>query len=226
MGCNSSTAATGKAKGKTPEAKAEGLEKPSLVEPQQGEPQKQPPKEEAEKEASGDKSGEDAGAPDAEAELLFKKYGEQELRVTIIMAKDLRNADFLPGSGKSDPFCVCEVKAKPQLKFQTPVVDDTLSPIWNHEGSFENFSAGDSLVFTVSDKDLLGTATLLRGTFENGFDGDLPFGEKGKESSASLHVRVAPLTPIIPESIEVPILEVPSDSAAPQGHGFLCCCTA
>jgi hypothetical protein len=225
MGCTSSTSA--KAHGPAP--KAEEPQASNILEPPQEEPQKAAPTEEPKtQEPPAKEAEEEAVEPDPEAEKLFAKYGEQSLKITIVSAKDLRNADFVPGSGKSDPYCVCEVKRKPQLKFQTPVIDDMLNPTWDHQDRFEKFSAGDSLVFTVFDKDvvgsdLLGDATLERGTFEHGFEGDLPLDGKGKGPSASLRVRVEALVAIEQEAIEVPILEPASEGAAPAPKGFFCC---
>merc|ERR1712008_325869 len=38
---------------------------------------------------------------------------EKPLRITIVGAAGLLDGDFMPGSGKSDPFCTCELLDKP-----------------------------------------------------------------------------------------------------------------
>jgi Ca2+-dependent lipid-binding protein len=204
----------------------------TIGEPPREEPQKEaPPEEPKAAEPASKEAVEEAVEPDPEAEKLLAKYGgEQTLKITIVSAQDLRNADFIPGAGKSDPFCVCEVKRKPELRFQTPVVNDQLNPSWGHEGCFEKFSAGDSLRFIVSDQDVvgadfLGEATLERGTFEHGFEGHLPLDVRGKgPETSSLHVRVEALVPIQREgeSTEVPILEA-EEGAVHQPKGLFCC---
>merc|ERR1719362_1030623 len=78
--------------------------------------------------------------------------GEQSLLVNIMNARGLYNADgFL--AGKSDPYCICLVPEKPDLKFQTAVIANCLDPEWNHTGRIEGFQAGDSLEFQVWDSD-------------------------------------------------------------------------
>jgi len=83
---------------------------------------------------------------------MMMASGEQTLLVSIINAQGLYNADgFL--AGKSDPYCICLVPEKPDLKFQTAVISNCLDPEWNHTGRIEGFQAGDSLEFQVWDSD-------------------------------------------------------------------------
>lgn len=126
------------------------------------------------------------------------------LRVTVVGARGLRNADWL---GKSDPYCVCEVRGKPDAKsrFQTPVIDDCLEPVWDHAGEIADFGSGDELMFTVMDQDtggradLLGKAVLTSAAFDSsGFDGELPLFEAGKDG-AFVHVRVHPAETYVPD---------------------------
>jgi len=78
--------------------------------------------------------------------------GEQSLLVNIMNARGLYNADgFL--AGKSDPYCICLVPEKPDVKFQTAVIANCLDPEWNHTGRIDGFQAGDSLEFQVWDSD-------------------------------------------------------------------------
>merc|ERR1711963_624516 len=51
--------------------------------------------------------------------------------VNIVNARGLRNADWI---GKSDPYCICEVKGKADVMIQTSVVDSDMNPEWNYKG--------------------------------------------------------------------------------------------
>jgi len=48
----------------------------------------------------------------------------QKVMVTVVCARNLRNADFV---GASDPYCVCNIPTKPDCKLQTPMMRD---PPW------------------------------------------------------------------------------------------------
>lgn len=120
------------------------------------------------------------------------------INVKIEGARGLRNADGLPGQGLSDPYCTCEVPYKPCSKFATSVVNDTLEPQWDHLAEVAEYTAGDSLLFTVWDKDwdrddLLGYAilTLSEEAYTSGFDGELRLLEAGDGIDAHLKVVVA-----------------------------------
>mmetsp|Transcript_74153 Transcript_74153/g.186861 ORF Transcript_74153/g.186861 Transcript_74153/m.186861 type:complete len:285 (+) Transcript_74153:2-856(+) len=81
------------------------------------------------------------------------EYNQRALlpvHVKVERAKGLRNADWL---GTSDPYCVCEVKGKPETKFETQTITDTLEPNWNYEQEVFGFTKADSLIFTLWDKD-------------------------------------------------------------------------
>ncbi|CAK0873360.1 unnamed protein product [Prorocentrum cordatum] len=114
--------------------------------------------------------------------------GVHRLRVSVVSAKGLRNADWF---GKSDPYCICEVPGSLQSRFTTDVVDDCLEPVWNKTVEFD-WHRGAPLEFTVMDKDvwpkeddLLGRATLpSERFFPFGFDGDLPLAMSGWASIA------------------------------------------
>jgi len=131
--------------------------------------------------------------------------GATPLKVTIISARGLRDADWMPGSGTSDPYCICEIPDKPNAKFQTPVVDNNEAPVWNYEEIMEEYAVGDNLVFTVYDQDTvgkgdcLGTVTLAsEHFFPDGFEGDVPLNDAGKGVEAFLTVRVEPQAPALP----------------------------
>uniref|UniRef100_A0A7S4PU83 C2 domain-containing protein n=1 Tax=Alexandrium monilatum TaxID=311494 RepID=A0A7S4PU83_9DINO len=124
------------------------------------------------------------------------------LKVTIVSASGLRNADHLPGQGVSDPYCVCSIPGKPRSRIWTKVIDNNLNPVWNHEEKFHGFAVGDSLDFRVYDKDVgmsddfLGKAKLVGKQFyPRGFDGELELQEAGKGIHATLRVKVEVLGP-------------------------------
>lgn len=104
----------------------------------------------------------------------------RRLSVTIVGAQGLRDADWLPGTGKSDPYCVCEVPGKRHTRFRTEVIANTLEPVWNKTCEFD-YTPNDPLEFIVFDKDVwpksddfLGKAVLLgEKFFPYGFDGEL-----------------------------------------------------
>ncbi|CAE8616757.1 unnamed protein product [Polarella glacialis] len=119
------------------------------------------------------------------------------LSIELVSARGLR-ADLLPGMGKSDPYCTCEIAGKPHTQLKTKVIDDTLDPVWNHTSSMGGYAVGDSLEFAVWDSDsfksddLLGRATLSSSRFQDAcFDGELELREAGKNIKAFLRVRVA-----------------------------------
>lgn len=107
------------------------------------------------------------------------------LKITVVGARNLRNADILNGTGTSDSFCICEIPGKHRSRFQTPVMTDCVNPVWNHLADL-NFNLGDSLKFTLYDKDwaakeLLGDVTLKASQFyPAGFSGELELENNGK----------------------------------------------
>ncbi|CAE8657475.1 unnamed protein product [Polarella glacialis] len=131
-------------------------------------------------------------------ERLRKEQNQlTRLSIELVSARGLR-ADLLPGMGKSDPYCTCEIAGKPHTQLKTKVIDDTLDPVWNHTSSMGGYAVGDSLEFAVWDSDsfksddLLGRATLSSSRFQDAcFDGELELREAGKNIKAFLRVRVA-----------------------------------
>ena len=71
------------------------------------------------------------------------------VRVTIVGAKDLRQADLL---GHSDPYCICSIPGKKQSQCQTPVIQDSQEPVWNYTYDFLDFAPGDTLQFLAFDE--------------------------------------------------------------------------
>jgi len=108
----------------------------------------------------------------------------------------------VPGTGKSDPYCICEVLARPDAtKVETPVINDTCNPTWDHEAEITGFQPGDVLVFKVYDKDVgksdfLGTVSLESEKFyPGGFEGEVPLADGGKGIEAFLKLKI-PSVPV------------------------------
>eukprot|EP00930_Biecheleria_cincta_P080052 TRINITY_DN6813_c0_g2_i1.p1 TRINITY_DN6813_c0_g2~~TRINITY_DN6813_c0_g2_i1.p1 ORF type:complete len:467 (-),score=75.23 TRINITY_DN6813_c0_g2_i1:64-1443(-) len=84
------------------------------------------------------------------------------LRVYIHSASGLRDADACGDlRDLSDPYCVCEFQ---NSQFQTHVVDNSLDPVWEFEGTLESPEAafaGDTLKFLVFDDDADDVTTLM-----------------------------------------------------------------
>lgn len=123
--------------------------------------------------------------PDGDAKP--RHSNPMQLRVTILSASNLRNADFGLGQGTSDPYCVFQVVGKPASMAKTSVDYNTQFPVWNHELFVSNFTEHDKLEFTVYDEDFgkqddfLGRAVLDADQFlSTGFDGSLTLEDAGK----------------------------------------------
>mmetsp|Transcript_18737 Transcript_18737/g.58894 ORF Transcript_18737/g.58894 Transcript_18737/m.58894 type:complete len:826 (+) Transcript_18737:49-2526(+) len=125
----------------------------------------------------------------------------QPLRVLVIGARGLRNADWLPGAGKSDVYCVCSIVGKSHATSTTATCDDTLTPVWNHDFELAHYQIGDSLKFDLMDSDVscikkddhLGTALLPSSSFyPHGFDGELRLSDSGDGVQAYLKVHIPP----------------------------------
>jgi len=151
-----------------------------------------------------------------------------KVRVIVNSAKGLRNADWV---GKSDPYCICEVVGKEDVKFATPSVDDNLNPQWSHEAELVGYQVLDGLTFTVKDKDpvkpddILGSVTLPYESFRNGFDGELQLTGTAEGITSTLQLKVemgdkADETPKQPETENQDVSEAASpaatDAASPQ----------
>jgi len=118
------------------------------------------------------------------------------LRMTIVSARGLRVADWTSGEGKSDPYCICELKGKSRAsKIQTQVVEHDLDPAWNHEGVLNDYTVGDSLVFKIYDVDyiLLGSLELPSNRFHpHGFEGELHLKDAGEDGTGVLSLKIEP----------------------------------
>ncbi|CAE8686657.1 unnamed protein product [Polarella glacialis] len=115
-----------------------------------------------------------------------------DLEVSIVKARGLRDADWLPGSGRSDPFCTCEITGKPATRIQTQVINDQLDPEWNFVGKVSGFRQSDSLYFAIQDDDagtaddlLAGLEMLASEVLAKGFEGELQL-RAGRDSAELL----------------------------------------
>jgi len=123
------------------------------------------------------------------------------LKVVIVSARGLRNADWMPGSGLSDVYCVCTIVHKPHSAVRTQVCRDTLCPVWNYQTTMRDYAVGDTLHFAVMDKDCnllkaddsLGSATLSSSSFQPaGFEGELALSHSGQAELPYLRVKILP----------------------------------
>ncbi|CAE8711381.1 unnamed protein product [Polarella glacialis] len=80
----------------------------------------------------------------------LRAAGPNRIRVTLLSATGLKDADWI---GKSDPFCSCRILPNTEPEFQTSVIKDSTSPVWNHEHIVAQYFAGDKLEFTIFDQD-------------------------------------------------------------------------
>lgn len=115
--------------------------------------------------------------------------------IEVIGARGLRNADWMIGQGKSDCYCTCTIDG--QQKLRTPIVKDSLDPVWEYEAELKERQPGQHLDLAVFDKDLgmnsdfLGKARLLASHFEReGFHGELQLEDSGTDGQAFLKVKV------------------------------------
>lgn len=162
------------------------------------------------------------------------------LRLTIVSARHLRNADIgLPWSSNvSDPYCICEIQGKPLSRTVTEVIKNNLDPVWNQHAAFADFKVGDTLLFTVWDKDtfksddLLGRASLSSEQFHpSGFDDELLLSdagfEKRKKRKAFLKIKIEEATPKGPPTgsfgsqTSEDSSKRPSEPASPSGTANL-----
>mmetsp|Transcript_48212 Transcript_48212/g.153901 ORF Transcript_48212/g.153901 Transcript_48212/m.153901 type:complete len:413 (+) Transcript_48212:103-1341(+) len=136
---------------------------------------------------------------ESEATEVNGPLGFSPLRVTIVSARDLRNADWW-GMGAPDPYCICEIAGKPLSRTLTKAIKNNRSPVWDHEAEFADYEAGDALSFYVWDEDLwkrddlLGVTSLQNSQFHpRGFEGELRLSQTGKQP-AYLTVTVDKVT--------------------------------
>lgn len=123
----------------------------------------------------------------------------EALQVTIVGARGLRDADWVPFAGSSEPYCVCEIIGKPHSRHETHGHKQGKDPVWNFTTEFAHFSEGDALRFTIFDRhfikkdDILGQVTLSGDRVATGFSGSLELEKAGRGSEAAyIEVAVCP----------------------------------
>jgi len=92
-----------------------------------------------------------------------------QLQVTVEAASGLQKQRGGVLASRPSSYVIIEVAGKQELRFQTPVVKHSLSPVWNFSVAIDNFDMGDTLQFTLMDSNtwprtdkLLGKAFLTR----------------------------------------------------------------
>jgi len=145
-------------------------------------------------------------SPEAEvvaktATPLEDKVSSSKASIKVYGCRGLRNADWswLPGTTNlSDAYVICtEKKANQETTtlLQTKTIPNSLEPIFDQEFDVD-FADESTLEFTVYDKDplkpddLLGRAILKRADLVNGFNGELPLEDAGKNIKAYIKILV------------------------------------
>jgi hyperpolarization activated cyclic nucleotide-gated potassium channel 2 len=147
-----------------------------------------------EKRLSGSSQGA-TGSPKKKAGRFGKVKDMPWLRVQIIGARSLRNADIL---GRSDPYTECFIPGRPGTKYTTEVQWNTLNPTWNERHEIHHYTAGLPLRFEVYDKDdwpgtddFLGAVELKSPDFyPNGFDGEIELKDESRPLEAQAFLRI------------------------------------
>jgi Ca2+-dependent lipid-binding protein len=120
-----------------------------------------------------------------------------KVKLTVVSATGLRAADWSLRGGSSDPFCIFQLRGKPETKGQTKHISKSLAPEWNEEHEVPDFSKGDSVDFEVFDydkgsaADSLGKCSLPASDFDKpgGYEGTIRLAEAGKGQNAFLKVK-------------------------------------
>lgn len=118
-----------------------------------------------------------------------------KLTVVIVSARDLRDADWMTGG--SDPYCVCEIRDKPDTMVKTQVINGTSNPVWQFVADIPDYEEGDELYFKVFDQDygkdddFLGHCLLDHEHLHpHGFIGEVLLEEAGKGVQARLNLCI------------------------------------
>jgi len=135
---------------------------------------------------------------------------EPQLIVTIVGVRGLRDAAWLPGTGKPD--CYCELTTGRLMLHATSCIPDTCEPTWCAKCNVMDIATGSPLTFTVYERDLFGADTLGKATLQNkdyatnGFNGELKLQDAHvSQAFIRLKVKVAgkALPPGEPAEIDV-----------------------
>lgn len=126
--------------------------------------------------------------------------GAYKLAVSIVQAQNLKHMNHFTGD---KPYVVCEVQHSSHHETRTKVqtkevtIGDTMNPQWNECFEVEPWHPGETLVFTIYDKGLLGSRTEGKAELPadlffkspNGWTGALPI-EGHPEMLLHVSVRV------------------------------------
>eukprot|EP00435_Cladocopium_sp_Y103_P028501 s2813_g7.t1 len=146
---------------------------------------------------------------------------KETLRITIVSARNLRDADWLPGSKGSDPFC--EVIVDGKVIFKTEVVENSSDPVWDATTELL-VAATDVLEFKISDYDEIGKADLLgrvsisAARLLKGFDEEIKLEEAGKRREAFLKLKVeaGAVEAVETRPAAAPSVEIPRAKGTPE----------
>lgn len=130
-----------------------------------------------------------------EAPRLGHRGTGRPLQVEIMSAHGLHSTDFMT---PPDAFATCEVEGLTgSFAMRTPI-HASYNPCWNHEDTLNDFVVGDTLLFTVWDKDTLGKDFIGKATLRSeqfwpdGFEGELQLSGTPEGVQAFVTVDVAP----------------------------------
>lgn len=122
---------------------------------------------------------------------------KEQVKVTIVSARDLCSTPGVRSTALVDPYCTCEVVGKPHTRIRTKVLARTADPVWNHQESIADFTIGESLVFNIWHKNwmtkdvLVGRTKLASGRFAHKhLDEELLLLQTGRGIKAQLRVKV------------------------------------
>lgn len=150
----------------------------------------------------------------------------ETLVVTVEYAKGLRDADWIPMAGKSDPYCILGLRGKDHTRSETKAISNTCDPEWNQTLEIGDYVPGDVLEISVWDKDpgkpddLLGEGILYLASFNGTFDGGVVLSQTG--AFVRLQVAAAappPASTFISEPIAyaTPAFTVPAEVSPESG---------
>lgn len=120
---------------------------------------------------------------------------EPAVTVTVVGARGLRNADWLPGPGSSSETYVV-VKMDGKELHTTKAIGDSLEPFWREEMTIPDWAVGQRVEFEIYDRKLsgeqifLGRVPLESHFFEmDGFNGDRDVQDSGDDLQAYLRLK-------------------------------------
>eukprot|EP00420_Gonyaulax_spinifera_P004067 CAMPEP_0197923532 /NCGR_PEP_ID=MMETSP1439-20131203/94139_1 /TAXON_ID=66791 /ORGANISM="Gonyaulax spinifera, Strain CCMP409" /LENGTH=325 /DNA_ID=CAMNT_0043545911 /DNA_START=69 /DNA_END=1043 /DNA_ORIENTATION=+ len=129
--------------------------------------------------------GSDAPAVEPKQEAAKDQADGGNVKFTVFIegARGLRNADWWPGAGKSDSYCV--LKSGGKELHRTRTISDCLEPFWEQEVDITDYTDGEALEFLIFDEDVissdsLGKVVLEAKEFADGLNKDIKIQDAGK----------------------------------------------